>query len=260
MPWPRRRDSLAATNVIARIHASAPATPAWAKSQASTAPIATSCTKARTAATTISREMPSRCHDAMATATRRAGPRPRRRPARDLGHGCSGDRLWVRARRARAGGALCRGPAGRRVVHVPVVGGLMSSCSRSRRSRGPARGDPSLVQHPDVVGDAVRPARRRGSRGRRRGPDADERPDHGVDRVGAARVERRRGLVEQQHLRADGERPGEAEPLQLAAGQAGRRRPRNSTGRAPRASSRTADLGVGELRRGDSHLRRRRRR
>ena len=69
MPRPRRRDSLAATSVMATIHARAPAMPAWVNSQASTAPTATSWTRARTAAITRSREIPSRCHEAMATAT-----------------------------------------------------------------------------------------------------------------------------------------------------------------------------------------------
>ena len=35
------------------------------------------------------------------------------------------------------------------------------------------------------------------------------------------RVERRAGLVHQQHLGLDGDRPGDAQPLLLAAGEAG---------------------------------------
>ena len=50
-----------------------------------------------------------------------------------------------------------------------------------------------------------------------------ERLDQVLDRQRRDRVQRRARLVHQQHLRLDGDRPGDAQPLLLAAGQPGAR-------------------------------------
>ena len=107
-----------------------------------------------------SREMPSRCHEAMPTATSTSRPETATAPQLGIvGHACS----LVVSRPARGGAARAAGAVRARVVRRGARGrrraGCVSSCSRSSEVDRAAGGDAAVVQHAHVVGDA-RPARR----------------------------------------------------------------------------------------------------
>ena len=257
-PLPRRRDSPAAISVMTTIQASAPARPALANSHASTAPTATSCTSARSAATTIvaADAQPLPRGDRDGDEHEQAGDRDGA-PARDRGHGAS---QVVSGRRAGAG--CVRGPCARGSsvgCSCPSSGGCVDLVPRSSAATGPrAVTRPSCSTRTSL---ATRSARRDVVADEHdRQPVGDERADHRVDGVGRAGVERRGRLVEQQHLGPTARARARQSRWSSPPRQAGRRtpeRPRPGRGR-PGAGARRRRRRRGRARPGAPRRGRRR--
>ena len=123
------------------------------------------------------------------------------------------DELTGRTRRARTGTSRGSG-AGRPGIQSPSIGGAARNADD-----GAVEGQAAAGQHDHAV-DVVEP---------RLEPvlDDDQRPttghvEHGVaHRRGVVGVEHRRRLVEQQHVRTQGQHAGQGESLPLASGQRG---------------------------------------
>ena len=101
-------------------------------------------------------------------------------------------------------------------AHHELVGGVLVEVVGAARLL-----DPALVHHHQLLGDVHRLLLVVGDEDRRHVHLVVEVAQPGAQVLADLGVERAEGLVEQQHLRLDRERPGQGHALALAAGELG---------------------------------------